>query len=126
VINRGRGVVSYDLGENVLFNKVNYGENFLILYDNINRHKCYEHILRNFIRQRTGDNSLLFYSAHKKNQLEFNFNIHKFSFNVINEDVIHNLKNQLHECFDEMEKTNKDMLLIADWSMARAAGGGGR
>ena len=122
MINRDGEVISYDLGENILFSKVNYGENFLIFYDNINRLKCYEHILRNFIRQRTGDNSILFYSAHEKNQLEFNFNIHKFSFNVINEDVIHNLKSQLHECFDEMEKTNKDMLLIADWSMAHGRG----
>lgn len=114
------GAVSYDLGENILFDKINHGENFLILYDKINRHKCYKHIFYNFMRQKTSDDSILFYSAHKKNQLEFNFNVHKFSFNVINEDVIHDLKNQLHECFGEIEKTDKSMSLMADWSGGEA------
>ncbi len=110
-----RGVVSYNLGKNILFDNIEHGENSLILYINTDRHKLLFH---NIMQQAADANSILFYVSHKTNQLNFNFNMEKFSFNIINEDVIHKLKSELDKSFDEMEKKNKKMLLISDWSNA--------
>lgn len=110
-----KGAVSYNLGKNILFDKIDYGENFLILYSNTNNHK---QIFQNLMTQMVNDNSILFYISHKTNQLNFGFDVRNFSFNIINDDVIHELKSQLNKCFDEMEKNNRNMLLISDWSNA--------
>lgn len=104
---------SYNLGKNVLFDKVGCGENFLILYSRTNNHK---QIFQNFMRQMANDKSIVFYVSHNTNQLRFSFDFRNFSYNIINEDVIHDLKNQLDKCFNELEKNNSNMLLISDWS----------
>lgn len=108
-----RGVVSYNLNKNILFDKIDLGENFLILYSNTDNHK---QILHNFMRNMAANNSILFYVSHKRNQLNFNFNVRKYSFSVINEDTIYKLKTELNKCFNEVEKNNRDMLLVSDWS----------
>lgn len=108
-----RKVISYNLGKNILFDKIDYGENFLILHNNTSNHK---RIFRNLMRQMADDNSILFYISHKTNQLKFSFDVRNFYFNIINEDIIHDLKKQLDKCFDKMEKNNSSMLLISDWS----------
>lgn len=110
-----KGVVSYNLNKNILFDKVDHGENFLILYSNTSNHK---HIFQNFVKHMSNENSILFYISHKTNQLNFSFDVQKFSFNIINKDVISNLNSQLGKCFDEVEKNNKNMLLLSDWSNA--------
>ncbi len=46
------------------------------------------------------------------------FKIQNFTFNVVNDDVIHELKSQLDKCFQEREKKNKKMFLLSDWSGA--------
>lgn len=110
-----REVLSYDLGKNILFDKIDYGENSLILYTNTDKHK---QIFYNIMHQATNANSILFYVSHKTNQLNFNFATRNFSFNILNEDVIYKLKIKLDKCFSEIEKKNKKMLLISDWSNA--------
>lgn len=66
-----------------------------------------------------GGNPILFYVKHKTNQLSFSFDVRNFSFNnIVNEDTIHDLKLQIDECIKEMENTNKNMLLVCDWSNA--------
>lgn len=42
----------------------------------------------------------------------------EFYFNVINEDVLPKIKDQLDKCFQEREKTHKEMILLSDWSKA--------
>lgn len=113
MLNIARGVISYNLNKNVLFDKIDYGENFLVLYNNTDHHK---QIFQNFMRQATNNNTILFYISHKTNHLNFSFDIQNFFFNIINENVIHNLKSQLDKCFTKMEKSNSNMLLACDWS----------
>lgn len=110
-----KGVVSYNLGKNILFDKINSGENFLILYTNTNEHK---QIFQNFIRQMADKNSILVYIAHKSNQLNFAFDVRNYFFNIISENIIQELKSQLEKYFSEMEKNSSTLLLIADWSNA--------
>lgn len=107
--------VSYNLGKNILFDKVDFGENFLILYNNTNNHK---HIIQNFMRQMSDTNSILVYISHKSNQLNFNFEVRNCLFSIISENIIQDLKAQLDKYFDEMENGKKKLLLIADWSNA--------
>lgn len=107
--------VLYNTGNNILFDKINPGENFLILYNNTNNHK---QIFRNFIKQMANNNSVLFYVAHRTNDLTFDYDVQKFSFNIISENVINDLKEQLDKRFKEIKKNGKDLLLIADWSKA--------
>ena len=82
----GRGVISYNLGKNILFDKIDYGENSVILYTNTENHK---QLFHNIMQQMANDDSILFYVSHKINQLNFNFKTQNFSFNVLNEEVIH-------------------------------------
>ena len=107
--------MSYNLGKNILFDKINSGENFLLLYTNTNDHK---QIFQNFIRQMASKNSISVYIANKSNQLNFAFDVKNYLFNIINENVIQELKGQLEKYFSEMEKNNNTLLLIADWSKA--------
>ncbi len=108
-------IISYNLGENILFEKMSYGENILILYQNTDHHR---QLFKKVIKQIADDNALLFYLSHSSNQLYFDFKIRNFHFNVINEDVLHELKSQLDKCFQEREKNNQEMVLISDWSRA--------
>lgn len=108
-------IISYNLGKNILFDKINYGENVLVLYQGTSNH---QQIFRNFLKQMSDDNSLLFYVSHKTNQLFFDFEVQNFSFNVINDDVIHDLKSKLDKCFEKMEKTGSNLFLVCDWSKA--------
>src|SRR3990167_7103147 len=108
-------VVSYNLGENILFDQMNYGENILILYSNTANH---QQIFRNFISQMAHDDVLQVYLSHNSNKLDFGFKIRNFNFNVITEDVLHELKSQLDQCFKEREEKNKEMCLVSDWSGA--------
>ncbi len=110
-----KGTVSYNLGKNILFDKIDYGENFLILYSNTNAHK---QIFQNFMRQIKDKNSIVFFVSHKTNELNFSSDVRKFNFNIINDEVIQNLRSQLDKCFSEIEENSKTMLLIADWSNA--------
>ena len=110
-----KGTVSYNLGKNILFDKIDYGENFLILYSNTNAHK---QIFQNFMRQIKDRNSIIFFVSHSKNELNFSFDVRKFIFNNINDEVIQDLRSQLEKCFSEIEENNKAILLIADWSNA--------
>ena len=103
------------MGENVLFDRINYGENILILYQNTTNH---QHIFKNFITQKANDDALIFYLSHNSNKLDFDFKTRNFNFNIINEDVLHELKGQLDRCFQEREKNNKEMVLVSDWSGA--------
>ncbi len=114
-----KGTVSYNLGKNILFDKIDYGENFLILYSNTNAHK---QIFQNFMRQVKDNNSIVFFVSHSKNELSFSFDVRKFIFNNINDEVIQDLRSQLEKCFSEIEEDNKTMLLIADWSNADLSG----
>lgn len=107
--------VSYNLGENVLFDRLNYGENILILYQNTTNH---QQIFRNFITQLAHDDVLLFYLSHNSNKLDFDSKIRNFNFNVLTEDMLPELKGQLDKCFKEREEKNKEMCLISDWSKA--------
>lgn len=108
-------VISYNLGRNILFDKVNYGENILILYQNtINSQQMF----KNTIKQMTNDDTFLFHISHNSNKLNYNSKIQNFNFNVINEEVIHKLKSQLDNCFQKREKENKRMVLLSDWSKA--------
>jgi len=110
-----KGTVSYNLGKNILFDKIDYGENFLILHSNTNAHK---QIFQNFMRSIKDRNSIVFFVSHSKNELNFSFDVRKFIFNNINDQVIQDLISQLEKCFSEIEENNKTMMLIADWSNA--------
>jgi len=105
--------VIYNTGNNVLFDKISPGENLLILYNNTTKHK---QIFHNFIKQKANNNTILFYVSHKTNELTFDYDVQNFSFNVISENVINDLKGQLDKCFKEAIKNNKNLLLICDWS----------
>ena len=70
------------------------------------------------MRQMAGKGSILFYISHKNNQLNFPFEVRNYFFNIISENIIQDLKKQLDKHFSEMEKSNKTMLVIADWSNA--------
>ena len=83
-----RGVISYNLGKNVLFDKIEHGENLLILYSNTNAHK---QIFQNFMRQIKDNNSIVFFVSHSKNELNFSSDVRKFIFNNINDEVIQDL-----------------------------------
>lgn len=106
-------VISYNVGRSVLFDKIKEGENILILYQNTSDH---QRIFKNFLTQMKSDNALLFYFAHTSNELSFDFTVRNHYFNVLTEDTIHQIKTQLDKCFQEREKKNKQMCLIADWS----------
>ncbi|MEW5896480.1 MAG: PadR family transcriptional regulator [Nanoarchaeota archaeon] len=108
-------VISYNLGKNVLFDKIDYGENVLVLYQDTSNH---QQVLRNFLKQFSDSNSLLFYVSHRTNEILFNFDVQNFSFNVVNDDIIHKLKSKLNECFDKMEKAGCNLFLVCDWSKA--------
>lgn len=108
----------YDIGKNVLLDKIDYGENFLILYHKTNHHK---NIFQNFMRQMS-DNAILVYIAHKTNQLNFDSKVRNFYFNIIDENVIQDLKFKLDKYFEEIGEKNNEMLLIADWSKANLNG----
>ncbi len=112
-MDRIKAAVSYNLGKNILFDNIDYGENFLILYSNTNNHK---QIIQNFMRQMADKDSILLYISHKANQLNFTFDVRNYFFNMISENVIQDLKSQLDKYFDEMEKESKTMFLVADWS----------
>ncbi len=107
-----KGTVSYNLGENILFDNITHGENYLLLYTNTNNHK---HIIQNFMRQMANKNSILVYISHKTNQLNFTFNVRNHFFNVMGDNIIQELKTQLEKYFSEMEKNNTPMIIIADW-----------
>ena len=64
------------------------------------------------------DDVLQLYLSHNSNKLDFDFKIQSFNFNVVTEDVLHELKSQLDKCFKEREEKNKKMCLISDWSRA--------
>jgi hypothetical protein len=70
------------------------------------------------MRQIKDKNSIVFFVSHSKNELNFSFDVRKFIFNNINDQVIQDLIRQLEKCFSEIEENNKTMLLIADWSNA--------
>lgn len=108
-----KGLLSYNLDKNVLFDKIKYGENFLILHNNTDNHK---QIFQNFMKQMANNKSILVYISHKTNQLNFGFNVRNFSLNIVNEEVIQDLKTELDKCFKEMEKKTRNMILISDWS----------
>lgn len=114
-----KGTICYNLGENILFDKIEHGENFLILYSNTNAHK---QIFQNFMRQIKDKNSIAFFVSHSKDELNSSSYVRKFIFNNINEQVIQDLRSQLDECFREVEENSKTMLLIADWSNADLSG----
>lgn len=111
-------VISYNLGENILFDKIGYGENILILYYDTTNH---QQIFKNFLHQAAPENSLFLYLAHTSNKLCFDFTVRNHYFNVITEDVILEIKRQLDKSFQEREKTNKEMVLISDWSKANVS-----
>lgn len=94
---------------------MDYGENILVLYQDTTNH---QQIIRNFIKQMADEGSLLFYLSHKSNELNFDFKIRNFYFNVINEDVLHKFKDQLDKCFQEREENDKELFLVSDWSKA--------
>ncbi len=104
----------YNLGKNILFDKIESGQNFLCLYEDSFNHK---RIFQNFMQKMPFD-AVLFYISHTKNKLKLDQNIQTLFFNVINEEVIHKLQTGLAKSFHEVEKTNKPMLLVADWSGA--------
>ncbi len=104
--------VLYNTGNNVLFDKIDPGENFLILYSNTESHKK---IFLNFINQMEKD-SIIFYISHIANKLELSPEIRTYSFNIISETIINDLKDQLDKCFADARKNNKNLLLISDWS----------
>jgi len=70
------------------------------------------------MQQQAKNDSILFYVSHKVNRLCFDFEVQNFSFNVINEDIIHDLKKQLDKSFQKMEKSNNELFLVSDWSKA--------
>jgi len=68
------------------------------------------------MRQMSDTNSILLYISNKTNQLNFTFEVRNYFFNMISENIIQDLKSQLDKYFNEMEKENKTMFLVADWS----------
>jgi len=110
-----KGTISYNLGENILFDNITHGENYLLLYTNTNNHK---YIIQNFMRRMANKNSTLVYISHKTNQLNFTFNVRNHFFNVMSDNIIQDLKSQLEKYFSEMEKNDNALLLIADWASA--------
>lgn len=108
-------IISYNLGKNILFDRIDYGENVLVLYHDTNNHK---QIFHNFLNRISNNNSLLFYISYKANQICFNSNVQSLSFNVVNENVIHDIKSKLNKYFDKMEKSACNLTLVCDWSKA--------
>ena len=111
-----QSAISYNLGNNILFDKINYGENFLFLYNGGTKHR---QIFSNFIKSMVKKDDILFYISHKTNQLHFDFEMRNFHFNMISDEVIQRLKGQLDKCFNEVEKKGDRMFLFADWSGAK-------
>lgn len=111
-------IIPYDLGKNVLFDKIKYGENILILYENISNH---QQIFKNILTTMNNGNTLLFYLAHTSNDLAFDFAVQNHYFNMLTEDTIHQIKNRLDKCFQEREKKHQKMLLISDWSKGKVS-----
>lgn len=108
-----KGTISYNLGENILFDNITHGENYLLFYVNTNNHK---HIIQNFMRQMANKKSILVYISHKTNQLNFTFDVRNYFFNVMSDNIIQDLKSQLEKYFSEMEKNNTALFIIADWA----------
>ena len=84
-----RKVISYNLNKNILFDKIDFGENFLILYNNTNN---YKQIIQNFIKEMSAEKPILFYISHKKNQLNFSFDVRTYYFNIVNKEILQELK----------------------------------
>ncbi len=111
-------VISYNLGSNVLFDKLNFGENILVLYDH--NAKNYKQLFHNFVNHSARENSLILYLAHKSNAITFDFKVRNYYYNVFNEDTIHEIQKQIDRSFEESEVNNKELILIADWSRVGA------
>lgn len=108
-----RGIISYNLDKNILFDKLNNGENILVLY---NSGTDYKWIFQKFAQQIVNDGSTPLYVFHNTNKINFGFNVQNSSFNIINENVIHKLKANFDKYINRMEKHGKNMLLLSDWS----------
>lgn len=105
-------LLTINLNNNILFDRINHGENFLLFYQNTKDHRV---ILQNFIQQMNNDSRIV-HISNKQNELNLNLDIKKISFNILTEKGIHNLKTKFNVHLKDMEERGINLCLIADWA----------
>lgn len=108
-----KGTISYNLNKNILFDNFEFGNSFLLFYqeDTKTIHSVYD----KFIQQFPKDNSIIFHVCRKSNFFNPDFRIRKFSFNILDKTILYQIQKKLERCFKEVEEKYKSLLLIFDW-----------
>ena len=119
--------ISYGIGRNVLFDNLDYGQNFLVLYNNTQMHKQLYH---RFLQHFSDKGSINLFVSAKNNPFQTSFGIRNSSFTKLDTATINKLKLDINKSVEEAEKGNKPVLLICDWADANMPShserGGGR
>ena len=107
--------ISYGIGRNVLFDNLDYGQNFLVLYNNTQTHKQLYH---RFLQHFSDKGSINLFVSAKNNPFQTSFGIRNSSFTKLDTATINKLKLDINKSVEEAEKGNKPVLLICDWADA--------
>lgn len=107
--------ISYEIGGSILFDKICSGENILLFYNNATD---YNKVLKNFMRQMLGEHCILFYVSHSTNKPPLVEGINTFFFNVINENVIRQIRAELEKQIKDARIARHSLFLVCDWSKA--------
>ena len=108
-----KGTISYNLDQNILFDNFEFGNSFLLFYQKDT--KSLHSIYNKFIQQFPKDESIIFHVCRKGNSFELGFGIRKFSFNLLDKSILHQIQKKLDVCFKEVEEKYKSLLLVFDW-----------
>ncbi|MDP2926099.1 MAG: PadR family transcriptional regulator [Nanoarchaeota archaeon] len=108
-----KGTISYNLNGKILFDNFKFGDSFLLFYqeDTKTIQSCYD----KFIQQFPQDNSIIFHVCRKNNCFAPDSRIKEFSFNLLDESILHQIQKELNKCYKEVEEKSKSLLLILDW-----------
>jgi len=112
-----KGVISYNLNKNILFDNFEFGNSFLLFYQEDT--KTIRSVYNKFIQQFLKDESRVFYVGRKKDSSKPDFGIRQdikeFSFNLLDKLILNQIQKELNKCYKEVEEKGKSLLLIFDW-----------
>lgn len=107
------GTLSYNLNGNILFDNFKFGDSFLLFYQEDT--KTVQSVYNKFIQQFPQDNSIIFHVCRKSNSFVPDSRIKEFSFNLLDESILHQIQKELNRCYKRVEEKGKSLLLILDW-----------
>ena len=108
-----KGAISYNLNKNILFDNFEFGNSFLLFYQEDT--KTIHSVYNKFIQQFPKDRSVVLYVARNNNSFKPNFGIRNLSFNLLDKSFFHKIQKELDKYYKEIEEKGKSLLLIFDW-----------